>query len=860
MVSRAISQLLVLLCAQLLGVQFFLDVDLFSGRLTAGEAEESARVSSAGELLRRHCFACHGANESKADLRLDLLEKNSLQEADFKFDSDTAEKWQRVLEALRQKEMPPSDEKQPSDDERESLVKSIDAALQRYVDTSSVERPLQRKLTRGEYQNTMRDLLGIEMDFARDLPADPVSSDGFTNDSRLLELTPVHLEAYLESARNALRRVIVSQERPKEYHATFERSNVSSWHGETHISSELGRQQQFLAKMESAYPEHGDFLVRVCVEAELKPNFGYPLLEVAVGYRPDTEILFREFPLVEVAAPGERTYEFRGRIEDFPLPVRGQGKFPGLVVRVRNVYDDGSPLPKGSKGEDKKKFVYPAEPHLPLLHVKSVEFHGPIFDTWPPAHHVNIVMGAEKWEGHDSESRATKGHDSESRATKGQGSESRATKGQRADVRRVLAKFAQRAYRRPVTKVELRSLLRFYDEVKVDFAKFEDAIRETLAFVLIQPDFLYIPCADQTILEDEQTVAAGDWALASKLSYFLWSSMPDERLFDLASAGLLKQPETLQAEVERMLRDKKSTAFFEQFPDQWLALDLINNLEVSSEFYPQFNSALRTEMIGESRAFFAEMVRSNRGVQDFLVADFSMLNEPLARHYGIEGVLGTQFRPVKFPAEGHRGGLLGQAGFLLAGSTGADSHPVRRAVWIRDRLLNDPPPPPPANVPGLDAIDPKFHQLSMREKLAAHRQDPSCASCHRDLDPWGIALENFDAVGLWREEVRTKRGDTWEMSPIVANDTFSDGVELAGPEALKDRLACEFGEEFAKSVLVRMLTYALGRPMDVVDQMAVQKLEKQFAARGYRMRDLLQLIVASELFQRPTIASDQHDK
>ncbi len=822
----AISLFSILLCAQLRGVHLVSVGQVFSGQVLAAELDEKFRVTKASELLRDNCFGCHGANHAKADLRLDLLQADFQSDTGFQNDAAAAEKWKLVLEALRQEEMPPPDERQLTADDRELLVKWIEDELRNYIETSRVERLPRRKLTRGEYQITMRDLLGIDMDFARDLPADPVSSDGFTNDSSLLELTPVHLEAYLDSARNALQRVIVSQERPQEFHYTFERSNVSSWHGQTHISSKLGRQQQFLAKMETAYPEQGEFLVRVCVTAELKPDRGFPLLQVAVGYRPDTEILFREFPVVEVDAPGQRTYEFKGRIEDFPLPVRGQGKFPGLVVRVRNTYDDGSPLPKLAKGED-KKFVYPAEPHLPLLHVQSVEFHGPIFDTWPPAHHADIVLATEK------------------------GGEPK-----RADVRRILSKFTQRAFRRPASKSELRSLLLFYDEVKDDFPKFEDAIRETLAFVLIQPGFLYVPCADQPTSADQQALSDGDWSLASKLSYFLWSSMPDERLFDLAKAGLLKQPELLQAEVERMLRSPKSAAFLAQFPDQWLALDLINNVEVSSEFYPNFDAALKAEMIGECRAFFAEMVRSNRSVQDFLVADFSLLNEPLARHYGVDGVFGIQFRPVKFSAAQHRGGLLGQAGFLLAGSTGADSHPVRRAVWIRDRLLNDPPPPPPANVPSLESIDPKFHQLSMREKLAAHRHDPSCASCHRDLDPWGIALENFDAVGLWREEIRTKQGDKFMTSPIVAQDTFSDGSELAGPDILKERLACEFGDEFARSVLERMLTYALGRPLDVVDQKSVQELAQRFADQNYRMRDLIQLVVSSQLFQGPSLGSD----
>ena len=805
---RLATGLILILGIQLLGVER-------QGERVGADERDEASGKRVRELLRIHCFKCHGADDPKAGLRLDRLQ------VDLRKDADAARQWQLVLSAIRDQEMPPAKEKQLAADDRDHLVKWIDDELARFVASSGADRPtLRRKLTRIEYQNTMRDLLQIEMDFARDLPADPISSDGFINDGRLLELTPVHLEAYLQCARSALRRVIVSHPRPEEFHHRFEVSNVSSWHGDPHISSELGRQQQFLAKIATDYPEQGEFLVRVSVEAKLQPKCGFPVLEVSVGYQPDTEILFREFPVVEVDAPGDQVYEFKGRIEDFPLPVRGQGKLPGLVIRVRNIYDDGSQLPKRAQGKD-KKVSFPAEPDLPVLRVKSVEFHGPIFDTWPPAHHANIVTKNET-----------------------------AQEVRRAEVRQTLARFARRAFRRPVSEKEVNSLLKYHDGIKGDFPKAEDAIRETLAFVLIQPDFLFFAGAQRPPAGQQKSRPTGDWELASKLSYFLWSSMPDERLFDLADAGLLKQPKILRSEVERMLSSPKSSAFLEQFPDRWLSLDLIDNVEISREFHPNFNAQVKRDMIGESRAFFAEMVRANRGIQDFLLADFTMLNEPLARHYGIPGVYGTKFRRVQLPADQRRGGLLGQAGFLLAGSTGADSHPVRRAVWIRDRLLDDPPPPPPANVPSLEAIDPKFHQLPMREKLQAHRHDPSCASCHRDLDPWGIALENYDAVGLWRTEVRTKKGDKMVTSPVVAKDSFSNGSELDGPNSLKERLACEYGDQFARSLMRRLLTYALGRSLDLRDRKAVQALDEKLSTAGYRMRDMVQLVVSTELFNK----------
>ncbi len=255
----------------------------------SGERDEnsSKRVL---ELLRSNCVTCHGASDPKAGLRLDRLQ------VDLQKNPDASKQWQLVLSAIRDNEMPPAKEKQLTADDRAYLVKWIEAELERFVESSSADRPaLRRKLTRVEYQNTMRDLLQIEMDFARDLPADPISSDGFSNDSRLLELTPVHLEAYLKCARSALQRVIVSHPRPEQFHHRFDLPNVSNWLGEAHIASELGRQQQFLAKIEKDYPEQGEFLVRVAVEAKLQPNCGFPLLEVSVGYQPDTEMVPRYF-------------------------------------------------------------------------------------------------------------------------------------------------------------------------------------------------------------------------------------------------------------------------------------------------------------------------------------------------------------------------------------------------------------------------------------------------------------------------------------------------------------------------------------------------------------------------------------
>lgn len=759
-------------------------------------------------VLQTHCIRCHGPEIQGANVRLDNLSIN------LNEDRAATETWHEVLNVLQASEMPPPDEPQLTGQQLSTLndwvSKLIKAALADRHKTDG--RVVLRRLNRVEYQNTMQDLLGLEMDYARDLPPDAVSADGFRNNGLSLQMSSLQLEYYLATARRALDRVIVQGNQPLAIKHTFTATSIDSWLGEAERSNHLGRRQEFLIKMVNDYPDNGDFRVRVQLTADLKPRLGYPLLEVSVGYQIDTEISMREFELMEVTSAESQTFEFRGRLENFPLPVRGQGKFPGLVVRVRNVYDDGSPLPVGQKGEG-DKFTYPSEDHLPKLNIQSVEFHGHDYDQWPPALHRRIL--------HDAA-----GMDPEDPIYIGQ----------------VLQRFLTRAYRRDVPEAEVARFMNFYQEIRPEFPSFEEAIRETLAMVLIQPDFLFLlePAGDEKRSLDE-------FELASRLSYFIWSTMPDQPLMELASAGTLR--ENLTSEVERMLADARAQRFVQQFTDQWLKLDTVDNVAVNRDRYPAFDDRLKQDMCAETHALFAELLHENRSVTEFLNSDFTMLNEPLAKHYGIEDVVGRSFRRVSVTPESHRGSLLSHASILLSNSTGADSHPVRRAVWIRDRLLNDPPAPPPPNVPSLEEADPKFHELSVREQLEIHRTVKSCNQCHRSLDPWGLALENYDAVGRWRTDISNATADGAQAQPVIATVVLPDGREVSGAAGLRDYLVNERKHEFARSLVSRLLTYALGRSLELTDQSAVDQVLDQFAQDNYRMKGLVHKVVSSEPFQ-----------
>lgn len=756
-------------------------------------------------ILESRCFRCHGPQKQEADIRLDHLS------TDLIHDRAAAESWHEVRNVLNAGEMPPEDAPQLSSQERKTVLAWVSDSINRAVEARrhTDGRVVQRRLNRAEYANTMFDLLQVEMDYARDLPPDPVSEDGFQNDGHALQMSALQLEYYLQTARRALDRAIVVGAAPPVYDAEFTESNVKNWRGNVERSNVLGRQQVFLGTMKKDYPEEGEFLVRVTFTADLKPDMGFPILDVSVGYRPDTQILFRTVDTVEITTGEEQTMEFRGRIENHPLPVRGQGKFPGLVIRLRNLYDDGSPRPKGKKNE------FPDEPHLPRLTIKSAAFHGPVFDQWPPAHHRRILF--------DSPTRQND---------------------ETAYMKEVLARFLPRAFRRSVTDEEVSRFADFFVSIRPDFPTFEESAREVLAMVLISPDFLYLVepggARKRPVTDSE---------LASRLSYFLWNTMPDDELLELAAGNLLSVPTQLDTQVERMLNDPRSDRFVRQFSRQWLKLDVVDRVAVSPEFDKDFNEDLKLHMIGETQAFFAKLLRDNMSALNFLDSDFTMLNEPLARHYGVENVLGVGFRSVSLSPDEHRGGLLGHASILLANSTGSDSHAVRRAVWIRDRLLNDPPAPPPPDVPTLDEADAKFLKLSVREQLEIHRGKESCASCHRNIDPWGIALEHFGPTGLWRDEVVRKSGRKGEKIPVSAADTLPNGRHLNGADDLRNYLLTERQNDFCRAFVIRLLTYALGRRLELSDESAVADLYKNFQSQNFGVRDVVKSVVLSEPFR-----------
>ncbi len=799
-----------LLRQQILIVPTVVLVICTAGAFAAGACadEGSAWREAVAPILQQHCYRCHGPLKQESRVRLDTLSGDLLN------DRAAAEMWHEVLNVLNTAEMPPADEPQLTAAELETLTTQIRRQLQAAdeANRATAGRVVMRRLNRVEYQNTMQDLIGIDMDYAGDLPPDAISSDGFTNNGQSLQMSAIQLEYYLANARRALDRAIVSGEAPRVTRQEWTESNLDDWLGRAVRTNRLQRSQEFLATMKEDYPEVGEFLIRVTVAAEIQAGQGFPLLEVSLGYRPDTEILMREFELIELTTTEEQTFEFRGRLEEFPLPVRGQGKYPGLVVRVRNRFDDLSERPAEQKVNDKR--TYPDEPALATIVIRRVEFSGPIFDQWPPATHRRILFESPLRESDEA-----------------------------AYSEEVLRRFMSRAYRRPVRPEELQSVMEFLTAVRPEFPTHEAAMIEALSLVLIRPEFLYLvePAGDEKRPID-------NWELASRMSYFLWSTMPDQELLDRAADGTLSDRRVRSEQVQRMLLHPYSSRFVEQFAEQWLKLKNMDSVAVQRELYPDFDERLRADMRGETIAYLRHLIDGNHSVDKLLQSEFTMLNGRLARYYGIEGVTGETFRRVELAEQHHRGGLLGQAGFLLANSTGADSHAIRRAVWIRDRLLNDPPAPPPPDVPSLEESTPNFHELPVRQQLEVHRQKPACASCHRNLDAWGIALENYDATGRWRDEVRRIRDGKIVSVPVESTGELPGGIVLTGAAALREHLVAAHQHQAARSLVTRLLAYALGREVERGDEAAIEELAGQLAKKQLGIRDLVNELVFSDPF------------
>ncbi|MBI2687377.1 MAG: DUF1592 domain-containing protein [Acidobacteria bacterium] len=714
--------------------------------------------------------------------------------------------WEKVAKKIRSQEMPPAGMPRPDEASAKAFVNSLTVELDQAARrTPFAGRPVIRRLNRTEYTNAIRDLLDLELPLDGELPQDQVAA-GFDNIADALSMSPLLLERYLKVARRVSELATGTADSSPVVEIFPAKGSQAIWQGEGMPFGTRGGM-----RVTHYFPQDGDYEIRAFLAKEsLTPREGVRFFHMrATGIKagnhtiivafPD-EFAEREGPVMNVGGPG-------GAPIGGPLDVLGTAIRPAIEFRV-----DGRRLKLFEiGGMTAGEAAFDGQPGPPTL--GRIEIAGPYNATGagntPSRARIFLCRPAQ---------------------TDTDGSEC---------AKRILSPIVRRAFRRDLTAADLNPFLKTFAATRQS-RNFDAAIGAAIRDVLLTPDFLFRLEFDRPEATPGTAQPLTDFELASRLSFFLWSSIPDDPLLTTAASGKLRDPKVLEREVRRMLADRRSAALMDNFASQWFGLRALADTAPDKELFPEFDTALGAAFQTETRLFVGSVIRENRSVLDLLRANYTYLDERLAGHYRINGVTGPGFRRVPLEANAQRGGLLAQGSILLLTSHTTRTSPVLRGKWILDNLLNSPPAAPPANVPPLDESPGNGRKLTAREQVERHRANPSCAGCHDRIDPLGFALENYDVIGRWR--------DKDEGGPINASAKLVGGAELSGPQGLKKFLIDHSGQ-FVHATIDRLLTYALGRELEARDQPAIRDIMRQTEAEGYRFHDLILAIVRSVPFE-----------
>lgn len=820
-------------------------------------------------FFSQHCLRCHGPQDAQGEFRTD-------RDLSAAFDDlTTAAKWREVVNVLNSHEMPPEDEPQPSADEVARLVDWITDEMIRVEQLRRDSTIILRRMNRDEYRNTIRDLVGVDYNTLH-FPQDPPTG-GFDNNGGALVVSPLHLELYYNAAREILNAALVEGEQPPAIRWRFQPESGDSDRNRVEYDGQrlivnAGKnrvENNFIVMHHGSWDrtfnvrdfrlKHGGkYIVRIRAGGrvpsrdevvESATGFLQRRLDEAIAKQPEQADRkqqqferdlehFRTYRDYDYGRPRVKiTQKLAGQPKviaefdidanvDQPQIIEVEANFStasaGLTIEY--AYDIPRELENfWMQGHD--------EFARPEAWIDWMELEGPIYPQWPPASQTRLLF--------DSPNR-----DSDPRAY----------------AREVITRFMQRAYRRRVTGVEVDSKLALFDAAHRDGHSFQTAIQRPLTAILVSPHFLFL--AEPPAGEDRDEVANAevarvdasrpldDFQLATRLSYFLWSSMPDEDLFRAAAKGQLRDPEQLSANIDRMLASPKSEALVENFTGQWLGLRDVGANPPAAELYRRYDRHLETSIVDESLGLFREILHNDLSVMNFVDSDFIVINERLARFYGIDGVRGDAFRRVKVPADVYRGGVLTQAAMLSITSNGTRTSPVKRGTWILKNILGTDPGLPVANAGEIAPKVPGIDKATVRQRLEIHRSLPQCARCHNKIDPLGFALENYDASGDWRQrEGHGYQGRIGDNDPLIdATSKLPDGTQLDGIESLQQALLAK-QDLFMRCLAEKMFTYALGRELGVVDRPQVQAAVEHLQTSEPTLRQLIRFIVQSPSFQ-----------
>ena len=759
--------------------------------------------ADASAVLSKYCITCHNDKRKTAGLMIDTLDLQRV--------GADAEVWEKIARKVRTHEMPPPGAPRPDN----ATYAAVTAHLEHALDAASAAIPNPgrvpvHRLNRTEYANAIRDLLGLDIDRRGVLPADDADQEGFDNVASVLTVSPALIENYLSAAR-MISRLAVGDTSRKPMVDVFkvERDMVQ----DERMSEELPFGSRGGTAVTYQFPVDGEYLFKI----ELKRQLYDYIVGMGEPHQLDVRldgVLLKRFTVGGEGrgmttpenfagnTPGDPEWEKYMLTADRGLEVRAPVKAGPHVVGVsfvRRLWEAEGVLQPPQTGfgrtTNELYFGYPA--------LKTVSVGGPFNVTGPGASPTRRALFVCTPKDADAELPC---------------------------ARKILASVATRAYRRPITEAETQVLLDFYRAGRTEDHTFDAGIQRGLERVLAAPSFIF----------RVNRPAAPDLTLASKLSFFLWSSIPDEELLNAAIRGRLTDPAVLEQQVRRMLRDPRADALVEGFATRWLELGKIAGFVPDTQLYPEFDENLREAMEVETKLFVADQLRQDRSVADLLLADYTFANDRLARHYGIPDVYGSHYRPVKF-SDRRRGGLLGHASVLSVTSYPNRTSVVIRGRWLLANLLGAPPPPP-LDVPALREPGEEGQPKSLRERMEVHRKNPACASCHQRMDPLGFSLENFDAVGKWRTEA--------DGVPVDPGASLPDGTQFAGVEGLRAYLV-DHKEDFVRTLSGKLLAYAMGRGIEYYDQPAIRKIARDAEASDYRWSSVILGVVTSSPFRAP---------
>ena len=797
-----------------------------------GRAQESSLASSAefGEFLDQYCVRCHTDRRQQSGSVPISLEGLDLGEV-----GAHAELWEEVARRVRSGLMPPSGARKPDSDAQVAAVTWLETELDRAAATNPPPgRPMTaHRLNRTEYRNAVRDLIGLDVNVEALLPPDDVSAEGFDNNADTLSTSTTLMERYLTAARRLSQLAIGDAAMVSRSH-TYRVPQAEVQDDRTSEALPWGTRGGLA--VEHYFPLDGEYTLKIGLRRnfynyirglgntphQLDVRLDKALVGTfTVGGEYDGARCPTSYCGLSAGDPGLKEWDWYSVHADDDLEVRLPVKAGNRLVSVAFVkkpaWDEGILQPTANPAAygystDERQEGNPA--------VASMDITGP-FDSQAPIEtavreRIFVCRPSDPGE-------------------------------ERVCAEEILGTLAGRAYRRPVTPDDVTTLLDFYEEGRRD-GGFDGGIQMALEYLLTDPEFLFrVEAAPPADVEPGFDYQVSDLELASRLSFFLWGSIPDDELLDAAARGQLSESAETERQVQRMLADPRArTTLAERFFGQWLGLSRIRNAAPDPTIFPAFDENLRDAMDREAQLFLEAQLLENRPVVELLTADYTFVNERLARHYGIPNIHGNHFRRVEWQDD-RRAGLLGLGGILTLTSYANRTSPVARGKWVLENLMGTPPPEPPANVPALGEREPGEAPTSLRDRMALHRANPVCASCHRTMDPLGFALENFDAIGRWRTTEET--GIPGELGPAIdPSGTTPDGSEFAGAAGLREILASR-ESEFVGAVVERLLTYAVGRKLEASDMPVVRQIQREAAADESRWSAVILSIVNSRAFQ-----------